>query len=200
MKVRLTKKQKAIVIGNILGDGYLEYNGCRGTRLQMKQAEKYKEYIFWLHKELKSLCKSGPSQRKDNRQWYFGTRFVDEFTELRKRFYDQQGIKIVPDEIGKILTEPLSLAIWYMDDGTLDFRPKDHFAFSLTVNCFSIGETRKLSQVLLDNFGIISSVQNPLCRGKRYPKLYIGKNGREKFLKLIRPFILGCFRYKLPPL
>lgn len=200
MKHKLTEKQRAIIIGNVLGDGYLEFNGFRGTRLQMKQAERSKEYIWWLYNEFQDICKSEPKQRKDNNQWFFGTRYLDELTILRNIFYDANGKKIVPDDIENLLTDPLTLAIWYMDDGTLDWRPKDHFAFSLTINCFSVEESQKLSQALLKNFSIYSSIQNPLCRGKRYPKLYIGKNGRETFLNLIQPYIIGCFNYKLPPL
>lgn len=200
MKHKLTEKQRAIIIGNVLGDGYLEFNGFRGTRLQMKQAERSKEYIWWLFNEFKDICKSEPKQRKDNNQWFFGTRYLDELTILRNIFYDTNGKKIVPDDIENLLSDPLTLAIWYMDDGTLDWRPKDHFAFSLTINCFSVEESQKLSQALLKNFNIYSSIQNPLCRGKRYPKLYIGKHGRENFLNLIQPYIIDCFKYKLPPL
>lgn len=194
----ISRRQKAIIIGSVLGDGYLEYDGYRGTRLQIKQAEKRKEYVLWLYKELKEFCRTEPKQKSDNMQWYFGTRFFIELTKIRAIFYRDR--KIIPDTIGKLLADPLSLAIWYMDDGTLDWRLHDHFAFSLTVNCFSVREVKKLQKTLYDNFGIIASVQNPLCRGKRYPKLYIGKNGRMRFLSLIQPYMHECFAYKLPPL
>ena len=200
MEIALTKRQKAIIVGNILGDGYLEFNGFHGTRLQMKQSQKYKEYILWLYQELKNLCKSEPNKRRDGSQWFFGTRYINDLTKLRKQFYDEDGKKRIPDNISDILTSPLSLAVWYMDDGTLDWRPKDHYAFSLTINCFSLQDAARLSETLSSNFDIESNVQNPLCRGIRYPKLYIGKVGREKFLSLIRPYIVECFNYKLPPL
>jgi len=86
------------------------------------------------------------------------------------------------------------------DDGSLDFRVKSHYAFSLTTNAFTLDECKLLSDVLLKNFGVVSSVQYPICRGKRYPEIYIGKQGRDRFLKLVRPYIIPCFRYKLPNL
>lgn len=193
----LTERQKSILIGNILGDGYLDFDGYIGTRLYIKQSEDKKDYLFWLYEEFSNLCKSEPKQRKDNGQWYLGTRYFKEFTDLRSKFYEN-GVKIVPKEIGKILKNPISLAVWYMDDGTLDFRLKSHFAFSLAVNCFSVDEVQILVNVLKDNFGIIASSNNSLCRGKRYPRLYIGKDGRDKFLSLITPFIHECFSYKIP--
>jgi hypothetical protein len=199
MEFKLTKKQKAIIIGGILGDAHLEFNGYKGTRIQIKQCQKYKTYVFWLYNELNNLCKSPPNKRKDSSQWFFGTRYTTELTELRNIFYPKDK-KIIPLIISELLNDPLSLAIWYMDDGTLDWRPKDHFAFSLSINCFSLREANLLSITLEKNFQIFSTAQNPLCRGKRYPKLYIGKKGRKKFLSTIQPYILECFNHKIPPL
>ncbi len=197
MESLLTKNQRSILIGSVLGDGYLDFDGYVGTRLYVKQSKEKKDYVFWLYKQFSNLCRSRPKQRKDNNQWYFGTRYFKEFTEIRNKFYDNR-VKIIPRDITIFLKEPLSLAVWYMDDGTLDFRPKSHFSFSLAVNCFSLSEVKILSRVLKDNFGIISSVNYSLCRGKRYPRLYIGKNGRDRFLSIVRPYIHKTFNYKLP--
>ncbi len=197
MNIPLTQLQKEIIIGTILGDSYLDCTKS-GSRLQVKQSEKYKEYVFWLYKELANLCKSCPKQRKDNMQWYFNTRYIKELSDLRKIFYPN-GKKIVPNNISDLLVSPRSLAIWYMDDGGLDYRPGDHYNFTITTNSFSIKENRLLVDVLKRNFKIEVNIQTPLCRGKRYPELYIGVVGRERFLFLIRPYILNCFSRKLPP-
>jgi hypothetical protein len=85
-----------------------------------------------------------------------------------------------------------------MDDGTLDYREKDHCAFTLVINNFTLQEANILSRTLKKNFGIPSTIQNPLCRGKRHPRLYIGAQGRERFLTLIQSYIRECFAYKLP--
>lgn len=195
----ISKKQKEIIIGNILGDGCLEFNGYRGTRLQIKQCLRYKDYVFWLYKQLENLCNSSPKQRKDNKQWYFSTRYLKELTLLHKLFYRNRR-KIIPKNILKLINSSLTLAIWYMDDGSLYWRPKEHNGFRLYTNCFSIREVDLLKNVLLNNFGIESTAQRFLCNGKKYSRIYIGKRGRNKFLKIIRPYILKCFLYKLPPL
>lgn len=75
----LTKWQKDILIGLVLGDGNLEFNGCRGTRLQVKQEEKKQEYVIWLYNQFSTIVKTPPQQRRDTGQWYFGTRY---YTEL----------------------------------------------------------------------------------------------------------------------
>jgi len=196
--MELTKRQRDIIIGTILGDGYLETKGDI-TRLQLKQSEEKKEYIFWLYEELKNLCKSAPKQRTDNRQWYVNTRYFSELTLLRKKFY-RNKIKFVPKNIDISLQKPLSLAIWFMDDGTLDWRVKDHYAYRLTTNCFSIEDNELLAAALKKNFNVDATTQTTLIRGKRYPRIHIGAKGRDRFRKLVEPLALGCFKHKLPPI
>ena len=199
MVISLTKKQKDILIGNLLGDGGI-YTGNSGkSNYYIKQSLKYKDYVFWLYNELKNICPSSPKQRKDNGQWYFYSSQLMELTEIQKLFYLERK-KRVPLNIGDILFSPLSVAIWYMDDGTLDYRPKDHYAFYLATHSFSVEDTYRLVAALRDNFGIESTVYNNLIRGKRYPRIVIGPKGRDKFLKLVKPYMLKCFEHKLPPL
>lgn len=186
-----------IIVGTILGDGYLEVQG-KTARLQLKQSEKKREYVFWLHQELQNLCKSEPKQRKDNHQWYVNTRYRQDLFCLRQKFY-QNGVKIVPRAISQMLRSQLSVAVWFMDDGTLDWRLKDHYAFLLTTNCFTIEDNRRLIKMLKTSFGIDATMHLAFSRRKRYPRIYIGAKGRDRFYETVQPFILSCFSYKLPP-
>jgi intein-encoded DNA endonuclease-like protein len=194
----LTQVQKDILVGSILGDGSLEFNGYHGARLQIKQSEAKGEYVNWLFKKFENLVRTAPKQRSDTNQWYFGTRYFKELKEFRDIFY-QNGRKSIPKNISKFIRSPLTLSVWFMDDGSLDYREKSHFSFSLSTDSFSFNEVELLKAVLLKQFNIVSSIQTPSSRGKKYVKLYIGKHGRENFLKAIRPYVLKCFSYKLPP-
>ncbi len=196
--MQLSQKQKEIIVGTLLGDGNLEFDGHKASRLQIKQCEFKKEYVFWIYHELKDLVKTPPQQRKDNKQWYFATRSIAELESFRNIFYKDRR-KIVPTNIEKLLILPLSLAIWFMDDGTLDYRVKSHYSYNLSTDSFMLNEVRLLIGILDRRFGIKSSIQTPSSRGKKYVKLYIGKDGRDKFLEIIKPHILSCFNYKLPP-
>ena len=199
MDIPLTKQQKEIVIGTVLGDGYLEFNGCRGTRLQIKQSKKHKDYVFWLYSNLKSLCKSEPKQRKDTEQWYFSTRSLDELTDIHRIFYPK-GKKIVPKEIKNLLDSSLSLAIWYMDDGKLDFIPKVHCSPYFCTDSFSFKDVESLINVLRENFGVMANIQNYSIRNNIYPRIYIKAITRDNFFSVIRKHIIKCFHYKLPSL
>ena len=86
-----------------------------------------------------------------------------------------------------------------MDDGTLDWRVHDHYAFRLSTNCFTQLDHEILIYVLRQNFGIQATIQKTTMRGKAYLRIHIGREGRDTFVRLIRPYILECFQYKLPP-
>ncbi len=194
----LSKQQMDVLVGLMLGDGNLEFNGYRGTRLQVKQSEEKKEYVFWLYNQFAHLVRTPPQQRKDTEQWYFGTRFFENLEDIRKMFYTGRK-KVLPIHITELFTSPLTLAVWFMDDGHLDYREKSHYAYHISTDSFTEPEVERLQALLLERFGITTKTYLSLCRGKRYPKLYIGKEGRDLFTKTIEPFILPCFRYKLPP-
>lgn len=194
-----SKTQRDIILGTILGDGYLEFNGCVGTRLQIKQSVRHKEYVFWMYKKLRNLCRTGPKQRPDTKQWYFSTRALRDLTLTQNIFYKNRK-KRIPGDIADILISPLTLAVWYMDDGSLDFRPKSHCAIMLHTDSFSLVDVKRLQRALKSNFGIPTRLYKSLCRGKRYPKLYIGADGRDRFFEVVKPYMLNCFASKLPPL
>lgn len=197
--MKLDKKLQDITIGLLLGDGCFEKKqDTIGIRLQIKQRSKAKEYVEWLYSQFKDYCLSEIKFREDYKQYYFSTRYLREFQDLFSLFY-KDGKKIIPPNIKELLNSPLSLAIWYMDDGSLDYRPKNHYAFYLASNCFSVRDSERLQYTLLENFGIKSTVYNNLCRGKRYPRIYIGSEGRDKFCQIVQSNILNCFSYKLPP-
>ena len=204
----ITTLQRAIILGSVLGDGGIypqskytksDWMKQKKAHFYFKQSLQYADYVFWFYNQMKNLCPSKPKQRKDNRQWYFYTSSFEELMTLRKKFYNNDGKKVIPYDIGSLLTDPLSLAVWYMDDGSLDFRVKSHYNYALSSNCFSLAENETLAGVLYQNFGITASVQNPLCRGVRYPELYIGVAGRDKFIKTIKSYLLPCFKKKIPP-
>ena len=198
MICRFSTTQLDILTGLMLGDGHLEFDGYRGARLQVKQSEEKKEYVFWLYSQFADITRTPPQQRRDTRQWYFGTRFFENLEDLRRIFYTNRK-KILPPNITELIKSPLTLAVWFMDDGGLDYRAKSHYAYHIATDSFTESEVRKLQTILLKRFGITAKTYLSLCRGKRYPKLYVGREGRDRFTETVAPHLLSCFRYKLPP-
>lgn len=190
---------KSIIIGSILGDGYISKptKFKKTCYMEFKYSDKYFEYLKWLHSSFKS-CDPGIFSSHQNGQHKFVLSYSKELGKLRELFY-REGRKVVPSNIDELLTNPLSLAIWYMDDGTLDNRKKYHLNAMLATYSFTFQECKLLMDTLQSNFGVKSSVTRCQMRGKVYPRLYIWAKDTIKFLDLVRPYILPCFEYKVTP-
>ena len=134
--------------------------------------------------------------KKGYQQHYFITE-PDVTLGFYKKIFYVGGRKVIPRGISDLLKNEISLAVWYMDDGTLDKRSKYHFNASIASNCFSFEECDLLSNVLKSNFGIKASVNQTKMRGKVYPRLYIWSESMERFISLLKPYIHSVFKYKI---
>ena len=192
----LTKKQKEILIGTMLGDGHLEKNG-RGARLRVDHTLKQDDYVHWKYTEFKDFATAKPrvirSFHKNSKKFYershFSTFTSDIFLKWQDLFYENKR-KIIPTNIQSLLTSPLTLAVWYMDDG---YKRNDCNALRLNTDLFSLAEQHLLAQCLKENFGIDSKVHK---KGKSYC-LYVPQKSSEKFCQLVRPYMVGSLLYKV---
>jgi tetratricopeptide (TPR) repeat protein len=116
----LSKRQREILIGLILGDAHLEklYTPNLG-RLKIEHSDKQKDYVDWLYREFRDWVRTKPRTRavKAFGNTYlnygfstYGHRLLGEFKE---KFYKEKR-KIVPNDLERDIT-PLGLAVWYMD-------------------------------------------------------------------------------------
>lgn len=193
----LTNRQEQILIGTILGDGHLELNG-NNVRLRIDHSPEQKDYLFWKHSELKDLCPSKPrvvrnwhsKREKVYERWHFSTLSLPVLNKFRETFYPSKK-KIIPANIEQILKDPLSLAVWFMDDG---YKRNDCNAFRLNTDCYSFKEQGLLQSCLKENFRIDSSLHK---KGDHW-NVYIPGHQSERFRQVIDPFILSSMRYKLP--
>ena len=63
--LKLTKKQKEILVGLILGDGHLEtLNNGKTYRLKVEHSLKQREYLDWLYLNFKEWINKTPEVRK----------------------------------------------------------------------------------------------------------------------------------------
>ena len=111
-------------------------------------------------------------------------------------FYPK-GKKIVPKNIKELLRNPLTLAVWYQDDGTLDCRSKYHYNAMFATYCFSFSDCKLLAKALRENFNLDARVCKCKMRGKTRYRLYIASKSMNNFVGLVEPHIITCFRYKI---
>jgi hypothetical protein len=189
---------KDILIGLILGDAHLtRFHGeSRNSSLEIKYDDKYLSYLNWLHGQLKPLDLSPIRPKKDYHQHLFRTRSREDIGELRSIFYPN-GIKIVPSIIKDFLIRPMTLAVWYMDDGTLDRRSKYHYNSLFATHCFSFNENVLLAETLKENFDLDVSVCKCQMRGKLNYRLYVRSKSMYRFIELIKPHINTSLLYKI---
>lgn len=184
----LTKLQQSLIIGTLLGDGYLRIvPGRKNAFLEINHSFSQKEYVDWKYEMLKSVCKNGPVSRNGNGKriaYRFTTRQCSELTELKKLFY-VDGIKRVPRNV---ILDPMMLAVWFMDDGSR-CRADDVY---LNTQQF-VREDQEYCLTLLASLGIDAS----LNRDKKYTRIRIKKNSLAHFFNTIREYIVPSMTYKL---
>jgi len=190
--LKLSDRQKRILIGSLLGDGCLTPNQWnKNYRFQVEQNESRSGYVNWLYKEFQEWILSKPAYLFSRNSLRFRTISHLELTEMHNVFYSGRK-KILPKNIKKLLNDPLSLAVWAMDDGCLMTRG-DGFTFN--TQSFSKEENEKLRECLVENFGLSYT---SLHRDKNKFRLYIRIRSLNRLRELIKAYILPEFIYKLP--
>ena len=111
--------------------------------------------------------------------------------KLLRNYWYPYGVKIIPKDI--IIT-PKMLAYIFMCDGTSRYTYKDLIVDSIIcTDNFTFVENLMLADRISD-LGVYFRVLN---HRKSYRLHCKTKEDNEKFMKMIEPFMLDCFRYKL---
>lgn len=188
--VRLSDLQRQVILGTLLGDGCLaETFSKKNLRLQIEHGQAQRAYVLWKYRILQSLVLTPPKFQQRNRSWRFKTISHPELTALGRLFYKRRK-KVVPQNLEVLLRAPISIAVWFMDDGAKN--RNDGLIFN--TQCFSKKETERLKKILAKNFGLdhIS-----LQRDKNGWRLYVQKASAEKMTALMSPYILPELAYKM---
>ena len=151
-----------------------------------------KEYILWKYSILKQWILSEPRFYGKNNSLTIRTISHPELTTLRQIFYEGKK-KVIPQNISDLIKNPVTLAIWFMDDGNISIKNDKCCGYHLNTQSFTFEENKLLSQVLLKYYGLICSVQ----RNNGYYRLYIFTRSANRFREIIEDFIVGSMKYKL---
>lgn len=197
--MHLTRRQEAILAGSILGDAFLQKTGARNARLRFEQGGKQKEYLLWKAQAFPRLFQGRPTHLSrvhpatgaTYEYWRAQSNATPEFGEWRAVFYPE-GKKRIPANVTKFFTEPLALAVWYMDDGY--YYPKDKNSF-LYLGRVSREEAAYAREALVQNFGLSPRVYDKKQKGFA---LYFGIAETKKLHDVVRRhMLLPLFAYKL---
>jgi hypothetical protein len=182
----LAEKQRSIIVGSLLSDGSMR---CKTNALfEVNHSIEQKFYVDWKYQQLVNLVATPPKARtgKGTRIAYrFTTRSLPELTKLYHKFYANKR-KVIPKDL---LLDPLSLAVWFMDDGC-----KSYQALYLNTQQFDIDSQLRLIEMLQYKWNIKAS----LNKDKQYQRIRIAVESVSTFKLIVLPHILTQFQYKFP--
>jgi hypothetical protein len=182
----LTGLQRDLVIGSLLGDGYLMPTTA-GYCFRVSHGTQQQEYVDWKFGFVSDLVRTAP--RASGRSYYFRTVTHPEFSGLRQAFYAPRARKGIPLSLLDQELTAFGLAIWFMDDGAVDRNQ-----LRLNTQSFSREENVILAEFLHAKFGIAAR----LNRDKDRHRLRIGAEGVRRFVDLVAPHVIPSMQYKLP--
>ena len=196
----MNKQQKAVLIGMILGDAFLQKTGKQNARIRLEHSEKQKDYLIWKANFFPEYFQGKPSFLKRLNPIYqrvynyvrWQSNSSPEIGKFQKIFYINGG-KIIPKELEKLLIDRLSLAVWFMDDGY--FYHRDKMAYIYLAK-HSKPEMEVLLKTLKDNFNLL-----PVLKIKKTGSrvLIFSVEETKKLQQLILPYIIPKMSYKLLP-
>jgi intein/homing endonuclease len=189
---KLSSMQKSILLGKLLGDGSLH-----SSKKMMTFGHKLL-HLEYLNFSLQSLGDIAGKLQK-NIVSGFGTEmarantlFLNCIRQNFKHFYNENGQKIVPDSIE---LDPISVAFWYMDDGSLS-----HSDFQKDRACFATcGFDRKSVENLAAALKkLLNSEDIVVYQTDEYWRIRLNTNAAYLMFEMIKPYIPTIMQYKLP--
>lgn len=192
----ISDRQMEIILGSLLGDSSLKGTSRETRSLSVSHSIKQKDYLEWIYNEISPICPSGISEYFDKRGYITYSLLTEARTEL-KEIYDELYFpkkKITPWIMNRI--SPLSLATWYMDDGSYNYINKSKSEFCFATNCFSEEENYLAQDMVKKRFDIELIVKH-IKKGSSYQCNLI-VSSEDKFLEVILPHIPSCMRHKVP--
>ena len=151
----------------------------------------------WKYQILKNLVITPPKTYKGNalassaykgngdRVGYrFFTRSLPELTSIYMKFYSNK-VKKVPKDI---ILKPVTLAVWYMDDGS-----KSYKSCYFNTQEFDLESQNNLIKALAR-----LKIGAKLNKDKQYFRIRVLTSSAPRLINMIRPYVIESMRYKFP--
>lgn len=192
----LSDTDMSLIIGGLLGDGSIKHR--RQTKCKEKShkcsfrvvhGHKQDDYCRWKFEKMSPEFFRANAFKIGNRYSDFESKMTDEIEWLAK-YKEKSAIRFVDDKLlSKI--DLISLAIWYLDDGTYSGTHAKWGKGKSTIYCtkLDVESKKKLSQKIFELTGAEFSVSERRLSAS-------GKNS-WKFQSAIAPCVPKCMSYKM---
>lgn len=189
----LSEIQEQMILGSLLGDLSIRYNP-KGENASLclvhceKQKELFMEKVRILDEFMGKYNYSVPKPDSRTGKIYPGYRGWSKSHPIFKKIYTllyPNNTKTITEQYLNMIHHPIALAYWFMDDG-------DKSGVFAT-NSFSLEECKLLQNMLLNKFGIYTSLHKQNCNYV----IYLLSRSRKNFDDLVRPYFVDSMKYKL---
>ena len=194
----LSQDESSVILGGLLGDS--SYHK-RDNIIVFSHSIKQKEYIEWKHEKLSNICNS-VKQRVIGKSIVTGEDLINvsfttkkisdlksDYKSIRDLIFDSNGIKHVDRKWLNMLT-PLSLAVWWMDDGCLSVHKEKDGRISrygkLCTYSFSLSE----QYIMKDYFSKVWNIEVKITPEKSKFFLRFTVPNLKKLFSIIYPYVI----------
>ena len=184
----LTWMQEQIVTGLLLGDGCLSFNGRSVEFSHIAEKEPYVDYLIDMMGNIAGNKQKARISGYGSKMSPARTICCNGIKDYCMRFVND-GKKIIPKDIE---LSPISLAIFYMDDGSLQHSDVQEDRCIIAMNDYDEESVNNFIEALRDQMHIesikyFSKGWNLRFKAREFEKLQL----------LISPYICECMQYKL---
>jgi hypothetical protein len=204
--IDMTYTQRQILLGGLLGDMSIRIiRGAANPRVSAVQSVKQTDYLMWKYSVLKNLISNEP----------YITSGLDGFGGIKihdaLRFDTMAlpcllpihnlvrgvGNKYISTFWLNEITDPIALAVWYMDDGSLTNKLRQ---MSFALGTISDEECFNIQNWMLYKWDITSHIYSNLQKERvniRKTLTLTSRSNVIKFKELIEPYIIPSMVYKI---
>jgi len=200
MKKLNSKEIKKALFGIVLTDGSIV-----GKRFSMyTKEEEFADTLVYTLEQISGIAKIKKLKIEDNRfskkaiGWKVWTTNHMYFEKMRKIFYPE-NYKVITPYIANRLDE-IAFAYAWMCDGYLEHNKNRKENKVENLGWFCLESFQKEEQELivkrLSYYDIESRIVPVASRGVSYNRIKISGTNLQKFIDMIYPHVLNCFKYK----
>lgn len=183
----LNQHQRSVLLGTLCGDACLKQTSPNKALLSLHHGlvqQGYLEHkveVFGTHISRVSVYAASVEAVSPS---------TEEFLPWYQRFYPE-GKKFLSQEILENLDE-VSLAYWYLDDGSLS-----QLHYTIWLHASMVSDAKRLVRLLGEKFGIGFSIQH--SNTNQMLVLYVPSSGTGTFTRMLLRTAPACMKWKIHP-
>ena len=196
----MNKQERALLVGMSFGDGYINSK----SELRIKHSRSQREYIQYKADLLKKIfggkCNIVDYEvtLKSNGKTYQQSRILKSnkyFKQIRGWLY-KDGNKMITRRCLDMLN-PVSLAIWYMDDGSMGNNKNKLGKISSVYTMLNTQCSGEEADIIIEYLKEVYNIQSVKGLSKGAYIIRFNTKASHDFIALIEKYIIPSMRYKI---